>query len=350
MATLLQMGARWLANLEPERIIKMTFGQPIVIDGKALDPQLHLLCFVGRRLPPLNSRTPQQARRQFDNSTHLMRADPPKVARIKDMEIRGPQGTIPLRILNPAPDEQGLPVLVYYHGGGFVIGGNTSHQDILAILATEAHCIVVGVDYHLAPEFPFPAAIQDGLAAYRWVQTHAAELGGDPGRVGVAGDSAGGNLSAVVSLMTREEHLPLPCLQALIYPATDLAEERPSYETFGEGFILDVHLIRWFKDNYVADAHTRLDWRASPLRAPDLTGLPVTYLSTAGFDPLSDEGEAYARRLEEAGVAVTYRNFPSLTHGYIGMTGLVKTAQDATLDLCRWLKDTFNQLPQTTWS
>jgi acetyl esterase len=219
-------------------------------------------------------------------------------------------------------------VLVYYHGGGWVIGSIESHDGLCARLATDARCTVVSVDYRMAPEHPFPAAVDDATDAFRWARGHALELEGDPTRVAVGGDSAGGNLAAVVSQQCAEGGEPGPSLQLLIYPATDLSRQSPSYTTYGEGFYLTRARMEWFKDIYIP-VEERADVRASPLRSKALSRQPPALVITAGFDPLCDEGRAYADALEAAGVAVTYKNYQGLIHGFASMVGLVPAARAA---------------------
>jgi acetyl esterase len=222
--------------------------------------------------------------------------------------------------------EKPLPVVVYFHGGGWVIGSIETHDAPCRELANRSGAIVVSVEYRMAPEHPFPAAPEDCYAATAWVADHAAEFGGDPARLAVAGDSAGGNLAAVVALMTRERNGPPLRFQLLIYPAVDARMGYASIDENSTGYFLTKADMHWFYGHYGADPS---DWRASPLLAPDHSGLPPALVLTAEYDPLRDEGEAYARKLQEAGVPVTLRRYDGQIHGFTIMTAAVDRACEA---------------------
>ncbi len=213
-------------------------------------------------------------------------------------------------------------MIVFFHGGGHVIGDLDTHDQPCRFLARHSGALVLSVDYRLAPEHRFPAAVDDALAAFRWAHREAEALGGDPRRIAVAGDSAGGNLAAVVALRAKLDGGPAPAFQALIYPVTDYSANHRSAELFGEGFFLTQRQMDWYRDHYFATEDERRDPSASPLLASDLSGLAPALVVTAGFDPLRDEGEAYAKRLREAGVATTLRREPDLVHGFINAAGL----------------------------
>jgi acetyl esterase len=223
-------------------------------------------------------------------------------------------------------------MIVFLHGGGFVLGDLESHDVPCRLLARHAGALVLAVDYRLAPEAPFPAPVQDASAALAWAIEHAAELGADPQRVAIAGDSAGGNLSAVASWEAVREGRPAPALQILIYPATDFVGRAPSHAMFDEGFLLVRSDMDWFTEKYLGGDPGE-DPRASILRAEELSGLPPAIVVTAGFDPLRDEGEAYARRLRELGVPVLLRRFPGLIHGFINLTGVSPSSRDAWVEV-----------------
>jgi acetyl esterase len=237
-------------------------------------------------------------------------------------------GQIPLRLYRPAgvSDATPLPVYVYFHGGGWVIGDLESHDVLCRQLTAESGACVIAVDYRLAPEHKFPAAADDAWAATRWIVGHAAELGVDAGRLAVGGDSAGGNLAAVVALMSRDAGGPAIALQVLIYPVTDVGSESQSYADFADGYMLTRDSMRWFTAHYLGRKEEANDWRVSPLRAPSLAGLPPALILTAGFDPLRDEGAAYATRLREAGVTVDYVSFGGMIHGFVGMGRVLDSA------------------------
>jgi acetyl esterase len=256
------------------------------------------------------------------------------MARIEAVEIPGPAGQIGARLYVPpaAGTQNPLPLLVYFHGGGWVIGGLETHDDPCRFLATHAGAALLAVDYRLAPEHPFPAAAEDAEAAYRWAAANAERLGVDPSRIAVGGDSAGANLAAALCLTARDAGAPLPAMQLLIYPVTDAAGGAPSRRTFGEGFLLTSNDMDWFEERYLPEDSDRGDPRVSVLQAPDLSGLPPAYVATAGFDPLRDEGEAFAARLREAGAPVALRRHPGLVHTFANLTAICPTARAAMLE------------------
>ncbi|MFN2427691.1 MAG: alpha/beta hydrolase [Candidatus Binatia bacterium] len=315
----------------PDPVVTVLAGRPEIRDGQTLDPQLQLLLRLmgAANLPRLESLAPLEARAFFRDSAGLLTLAPAPMARIDDRVVTTPHGAVPVRIYVPSNDAAPKPVLVYYHGGGWTVGDLETHDAVARAFAKEVECVVVSVDYRMGPEDRFPAAAEDAVDVFGWVATYAAEFGGDAGRLAVGGDSAGGNLAAVVAQQALASGERCPDFQLLIYPVTDLADEGESYETFADGFYLTRVLMRWFADNYVSNADERLDPRASPLRAESFTGLPPTFLLTAGYDPLRDEGKAYANRLLEAGVDVEYRNYDSLIHGFISMAGVVREARRA---------------------
>jgi len=246
---------------------------------------------------------------------------------VEDLSVPGPGGPIRVRVYRPR--ETGpAPLVVFFHGGGWVIGDIDTHDGSCRILSRRSGAVVVSVDYRLAPEHRFPAALDDCDAAVAWVAAHADELGGDAGRLGVAGDSAGGNLAAAVTLRARHRGGPALRAQALVYPAVDFTTVRPSLEANGEGYLLTADAVRWFTAQYLGDQDPA-DPFASPLLA-DLGGLPPAVVATAEFDPLRDEGRAYAAALEKAGVAVRSFDFPGLVHGFMGLGALSPASAAAT--------------------
>ncbi|MDA8267491.1 MAG: alpha/beta hydrolase [Actinomycetota bacterium] len=242
----------------------------------------------------------------------------------QDRSIPGPGGTIPVRIYRPeATGTEPLPIVVYFHGGGFVLGGLDSHDPLCRQLAAGVPATVVSVDYRLAPEHPFPAAVDDATAATRWAADVAPSLGADPSRLVVAGDSAGGNLAAVVARRAARAGTPSVALQVLAYPVTDFTGSHPSHAENGEGYFLTTDDMVWFMQNYLPDGTDVHDPDISPLFAEDLSGLPPALVITAEFDPLRDEGEAYARRLADAGVPVELERYPGMIHGFVSMDGVL---------------------------
>lgn len=249
---------------------------------------------------------------------------------IENRTIPGPAGEIPIRIYHPleAAQASGLPVVMFFHGGGWVVGSIASHDGLCRRLSNRSGCIVVSVEYRLAPEHKFPAAVDDCFAATRWAAEHAGEFGGDPGRLAVAGDSAGGNLAAVVALLAREEGGPAIARQVLIYPITDYMPDYESYRRNGRHYFLTTETIAWFWEHYLESAEQGGDWRASPLRAANLSGLPPALIEVAEFDPLYDEGLAYADRLEAAGVPVERIISRGQIHGFLRRLDLFASAAE----------------------
>ncbi len=281
----------------------------------------------------------QAGREQMRRLPQLMDPPPPKVLRVDEAEFDGPRGMVATRIYVPPGHHGETPALVYFHGGGGVVGDLDTHDVPCRALCRDANCTVVSVDYGLAPEDPFPGGLQDCVAAFRWVRDHREWVDSD-GRIAVGGDSMGGNLAARVAIETRDDPQGGPCFQLLIYPMTDSAARSPSRETFAHGFLLDAETIAWFRRTYLAGAD-EADPRVSVLREPDLAGLAPAFVATAGFDPLRDEGHAYALALREAGVSVQERCFEGQVHGFVHMTGAVDSAADAVRDLGRALADGF---------
>jgi acetyl esterase len=236
-----------------------------------------------------------------------------------------------------------LPTILYFHGGGWTIGSLEAYDLPCRFFAARTGCALVAVDYRLAPEHKFPAAIDDAVAAYRWLAAEAIGLGIDPARIVVAGDAAGGNIATVAARLLREEARP-PCLQWLIYPVTDLGMDSPSHTSCGRGFLLTHASMEWARDHYLNDPSEADDPRVSPLRANDLAGLPPALIYTAGFDPLRDEGQAYADRLSAAGVKAIHREFESLIHGFAGMRGALQAAARAMDDMVAGLRHELAQL------
>ncbi|MCA9610612.1 MAG: alpha/beta hydrolase [Myxococcales bacterium] len=311
--------------------------RPINDRGVALDVHTSVLVAALQRgaRPSLDELGPVRARPEFGHQAWLATVPSEPLHRIEDRTIEGPDRPIPIRVYVPRGGPDPLPAIVYFHGGGFVVGDLDSHDASCRHLCRHAGATVISVDYRLAPEDPFPAAVDDTCAAFRWVVANAAALHLDPARIAVGGDSAGGNLSAVVAQQMRAEGHPLPAWQLLIYPSTDMTGSCESRRTFAEGFFLEEHTIDWFQACYLTSADQATDPRASPLVTRDLEGLPPAHIVVAGFDPLRDEGEAYARALMAAGVPTTLRCYGSLVHGFYGMGGFVEAARWAMDDIAR---------------
>ncbi|HEY8491534.1 MAG TPA: alpha/beta hydrolase [Dehalococcoidia bacterium] len=309
----------------------------------ALDPKvkavLDMLAAAGA--PPLNTLAPEEARRLM-KAGRLMPPQPDPVARVEDRTIPGPAGEIPVRVYTPAGSPP-FPLVVFFHGGGWVICDLDTHDPVCRALANAAGAVVMSVDYRLAPEHRFPAAAEDAYAAVCWAGAHAAELGGDAARLAVAGDSAGGNLATVAALMVRDRGGPPLRFQALVYPVTDCNFETPSYRENAEGYMLTRDAMRWFWSHYAPGEADAASPYASPLRAPDLRGLPPALVITAEFDPLRDEGEAYARRLQEAGVPTVLTRYDGVIHGFFTMLDILDQARQAVDQVGAALRRAFSE-------
>ncbi|MGE3678581.1 MAG: alpha/beta hydrolase [Burkholderiales bacterium] len=294
-------------------------------------------------LPPYYTVPPHVARRIYRDTRAAVSPAPPEVAEAKLMVIPGPASPIALRAYRPAgaAPQEVLPALVYFHGGGWVIGDIDTHDVVCRQLANGARCALFSVDYRKAPEHRFPGAVEDCIAAVRHVAANAAALQVDAARIAVGGDSAGGNLAAVVALDARDAGGPALMLQMLVYPATDQRMGHPSIERNGDGYLLTKAAMQYFGSHYLPDAKDKLDWRASPLLAPSLAGVAPAYVVTAGFDPLVDEGRAYAERLAKEGVEVAYLDYPDMVHGFLLMGGVLDTARQAVDDCCARLRAAF---------
>ena len=342
----LQGKAANLALRMPISWVNIITGPPAAVDGRTLDGRtqwfLQLLARSGQ--PPLHQLGVVEAREQFDAFMLLMSGRPAPVGEIVDRTMAGPAGPLRIRIYRPAHSvARLLPTVLYFHGGGWVIGSLEGYDLACRYFCARSGCAIVSVDYRLAPEHKFPAAIDDGVAAFRWLATEAAGLGLDPDRIVLAGDSAGGTIAAVAAQELRGEPRP-PCLQWLIYPATDLRGDTPSHKSCGEGFLLTQADMDWFRGQYLNTPAEVDDPRASPLRAVDLAGLAPALVFTTGFDPLRDEGRAYAERLSAAGVKAIHREFDTLIHGFVGMRGALQAAARAMDDMVAGLRHELAQL------
>jgi len=310
---------------------------PVVLDA---DAAFVYKAFQEAGRPAYETLTAPEAREFYSQARLVSNPEPPELQSVKPLSIDAPHGAIAARIYTPKTlrKTNGLaPCLVFFHGGGWVIGDLETHDVVCRKLAAEGELIVVSVDYRLAPEHPFPAAVDDAIASTKWIAAKAKQLGIDASRLMVGGDSAGGNLAAVVSLAARDGNGPSIAGQVLIYPATDFSRKHPSHREPETSILLTHSVIGWFMNHYLGGADIN-DWRASPARARTLAGLPPAYVLTAGADPLRDEGDEYARRLKEAGVAVTYRHFPGQFHGFFTMGKLLQQANVAASEIGAWLK------------
>jgi len=298
-----------------------------------LDPQVKVMLDAMAEmgldhLERISTFTPESLRAAIE--AQRMPAPLAEVGKVEDRTVPGPDGNeVPVRIYWPVGATESLPVVVFFHGGGWVFGGIDSHDATVRSLTNLSGLIHVSVDYRLAPEHKFPAAAEDCYAALEWVAKHASSFGGDPTRLAVAGDSAGGNLAAVVALMARDRSGPAIGFQLLVYPCTDMEPgAHPSHTENATGYFLTTESMRWFYDHYATEADRRNPY-AAPLHAPDLSGLPPAFVITAEFDPLRDEGEAYAERLREAGVPAEAVRYDGQIHGFFSMTTVIDRAKEA---------------------
>ena len=322
----------------PPRVQRRLFGTPPSIDGQTLASDIHALLRMAELAGAGSSMSGtgvEQARaaRRIEAEVTASHAPIP-MATVEAMDVPGQAGPIPARIYVPngLPAGAPAPLVVYFRGGGWVLGDLDTHDGVCRFLAAAAGTKVLSIDYRLAPEHPFPAAVEDAWAGFAWAVANAAALGANPARIAIAGDSAGGNLAAVVCLLARAGGGVMPAMQLLLYPPTDATAKLPSRQMFAEGFLLTKGDVEAFERHYLPPGSDHTDPRVSVLLVPDLTGLPPAYVATAGFDPLRDEGEAYALRMREAGVRVALRRHPGLVHRFANQTAISRTARAAMLE------------------
>lgn len=330
---LARLALRTVLSLPTPVLRLMSGGGVVYKGGRTLDPRLQFLAFRAHRAPPVTAPSVEQVRRTTSDGFALLAGDAEPGVACEDLTIEGPRGPIPLRAYRPTRRRPEIPALIYAHCGGGVVGDLETSHAFCSLLARTLGGPVVSVDYRLAPEHRFPTGLEDVLAAYRWTRDNAARLGAPEGRAAIGGDSIGGNFAAVICQALKRTGEPQPELQLLVYPATDAANESPSMQVYADAFPLTATLLAWFIGHYVGPGDNPADARLSPLREPDLSGLAPAIVATAGFDVLCDQGEAYARRLQEAGVQVTYRCYDSLAHGFVTMTGAVPAADAACREL-----------------
>jgi acetyl esterase len=313
--------------------------QPIT-RSERLHPEVRALleAMEAQDAPPLETLDPVTARASRLEPMKALGGQPKALDRVEDLSVPGPEGNVPVRIY--ATGHGGIrPALIYFHGGGFVFGNLDTHDAVCRAIANESATVVVSVDYRLAPEHKFPAAVEDSYAATLWVARNASPLGIDPQCISVGGDSAGGNLATVVAMRCRDAGGPGLASQVLIYPVTDVSSfETNSHRELAEGYFLTRAAMSWFTGHYLPSAADARHPEASPLLATDLSGLPPALVITAEFDPLRDEGEAYAQRLRQAGVPVTISRYPGMVHGFVSMLGVLAGGRQAVAEIAEFTR------------
>jgi acetyl esterase len=316
-------------------------GRPVHVDGQTLDVDMQAVLKLQKLAGiPRVEEVPIPAGRALLRDQSMIVSGHQPVGEARDLRVPGPQGSdLPARLYVPRGTTGPSPLLYLIHGGGWVYGDLESHDGVCRYLTEQAGIRVLAVDYRRAPEHPYPAALDDCFAAYRWLREHAGDLGADPNRIAVGGDSAGGNLSIAVCLRAREEGLPQPAAQILVYPATDFSQRLPSRAMFGEGFYLSKQFMDRCEAAYVASGTDTTDPLLSPLQAKDLSGLAPALVVTAGFDPLRDEGEAFARRVADDGGVVVLKRHAGLIHGFFNMVGVSSSARRAVGEIVLRLRD-----------
>ncbi|MEP6978274.1 MAG: alpha/beta hydrolase [Thermoleophilia bacterium] len=323
-----------------------------------LDPQAQEVMDALQSLgpKPIEELSPEEARMQPTPADAVEKVleqrgestDPEPVAQVEDRTVPGPAGEIPVRVYTPM-GEGTFPVLLYIHGGGWVIADLDVYDSSPRALANAVEAVVVSVDYRQAPENPFPAPVEDCYAVYRWVLEKAESIGGDPSRIALVGESAGGNLATVVAMLARDDGVQAPAHQTLIYPITDHSFDTDSYRQNSEAKPLNTPMMKWFFSHYLADEADGADPRVSPLRG-DLEGLPPATIITAEVDPLRDDGRRYAERLQQAGVDVEYRHYEGVTHEFFGMGAVIDKAKDAVETAAKRLRESFDRAGETVQS
>ncbi len=331
-ASFLTRAARRVLGLPPAVLDRLIGAPPVTVDGRVLSRPVQALIVLGERTGVRVGAQDVETRRRDMRRAASVGMPRRLGVHTSDRRIPGPGGDLGVRIYRRLGGLEQAPAIVFFHGGGWVVGDLDTHDGSCRLLADVSGCVIVSVDYRLAPEHPYPAAVEDALASFRWVQEHHRELGVLAGRVGVMGDSAGGNLAAVVAQRCRDDERP-PVAQVLVYPATDAHFRTESHELFADGFFLTRADMEWFRGHYAPEVATWGSPGVSPLLADDLTGVAPAVVVTAGFDPLRDEGAAYAERLEAAGVRCEYRCYDDLVHGFFGM-GVLPEGMAVASEVC----------------
>lgn len=326
----------------PSPILRAMSGGGVVYKGgRTLDPRFQFFAHAAKKLPPMSSLTPAEAVAGSARGLAAVQGPLEPGVRTESLSVEGPNGPIPCRAYRPEAQDIHAPLIVYAHMGGGVIGDLETCHAFCSILARIVRTAVISVDYRLAPDHKFPAGLEDVLAAYRWARDNTARFGASAAPPAIGGDSMGGNFSAIVAQEMRRKGEPQPSAQILIYPAVDVASETPSMTTFGDAYPLTRETMEWFMGHYMGADADPADPRLSPDRTEDLSGLAPAVIATAGFDPLTDQGEAYAKRLQAAGVPVRYRRYDSLAHAFTAFTGAIPAADAACREIAGLVRETF---------
>jgi acetyl esterase len=328
-----RLAIRALMDLPTPILRALSGGAAVYREGRTLDPRIQFLSDAARRRPALHTLPPAEARGQFDHYVRILGGRAPKGVRTEFVSAAGADGARPARLYRPHRQDPGAPLLLYAHAGGGVLGGPETDEALCGALAEALQAPVLSIDYRLAPEHRFPAAFEDLYAAFLWARETASRFGAPSGQVAVGGASVGGGLAAALCLRLKAERQAQPTLQVLLYPAVDLACEAASIATFGDLPPLNTEMMSWLLAQYVGSDINPADPRLSPLRATDLTGLAPAVVATAGFDPLVDQGDAYARRLMDAGVPTVWRRYDALCHGFACIAGAAPSAEAACRDV-----------------
>ncbi len=341
MADVKKLILKTLLSLPAPVLRLMSGGAAVYQGGRTLDPRFQFLAAQARGMPAMSTLTAQEGRAGAAQGMAMLAAAAEPGVQTENLSVPGGEGEVKARAYCPADQDPEAPLLVYAHMGGGVIGDLETHHAFCSILAKLARCAVLSVDYRLAPEHKFPAGLEDMLAAWRWARDNTARFGVEGGRLAIAGDSMGGNFAAILCQEMKRGGEPQPVLQLLVYPAVDVASETQSMTTYADAYPLSRETMNWFMDHYMSPQDDPADPRLSPIRFEDLTGLAPAIVVTAGFDPLVDQGEAYARRLKAAGVPVLYRCYDALGHGFTAFGGAIPPADIACREIAGLVRQGF---------
>ena len=335
--------AKTILKLPGSWLVKMSGGKPVELGGRTLDPHFQFIAHSAASQPPMSSMTAADARAASAAGLAMFAGKPVSGVTSKDFTIpsRGAH-MIPVRLYTPVKQSPTAPMMVFYHFGGGVVGDLDTCHLFCAMMSKAASCPVLSVDYRLAPEHPFPAGLEDCIDAYEWAIANAHEYGAPAGLASIGGDSMGGNFSAVIAQEMKRQGKTLPALQFLIYPATDITANYPSYTTYGETYPLSSDTMAWFMEHYMPADVDKTDLRVSPGLSPDLSGLPPAIICTAGFDPLVDDGADYTAKLRAAGVPVTYKCYDSLAHGFTAFISVSPAAKKACEEMADMLARSYS--------